>query len=83
VRSEHGVGRGAGNNIDAKGAVALAAALKGNTTLQTLDLKCMWTARCVYFAGMGRPLKGTSRVRERSSASGWCCGRRGMHECGQ
>ncbi len=58
--SEHGVVRGAGNDIDAKGAVALAAALQGNTTLLTLNLGRMWTARCVYFAGMGRPLKGTS-----------------------
>ncbi len=51
--SEHGVVGGAGNGIEAKGAVALAAALKGNTTLLTLFLSRMWTARCMYFAGMG------------------------------
>jgi hypothetical protein len=39
--SEHGVVRGAGNGIKAEGAVALPAALKGNTTLQTLALGCM------------------------------------------
>ena len=58
--SEHGVVRGAGNSIQAEGAVALAAALKGNTTLQTLDLYSMWTARTRAFCGNGRPLPGTS-----------------------
>jgi hypothetical protein len=38
--------RGADNNIQAEGAVALAAALQGNTTLQTLDLSRMSTTRC-------------------------------------
>jgi hypothetical protein len=41
--------RGADNGIQAKGAVALAAALKGNTTLQTLDLRSPWTARTRAF----------------------------------
>ena len=49
--SEHGVVRGAGNDIHAEGAVALAAALQGNTTLQTLDLRGMWTARKRAFCG--------------------------------
>jgi hypothetical protein len=56
--SAHGVVRGAGNNIQAEGAVALAAALKGNTTLQTLNLRGMWTARTRAFCGNGRPLPG-------------------------
>ncbi len=51
--SEHGVVRGAANNIRAEGAVALAAALKGNTTLQTLVLGGMWTARTRAFCGNG------------------------------
>jgi hypothetical protein len=54
----------AGNGIEAEGAVALAAALKGNTTLQTLDLRSMWIARKRVVAGMGGR-SGTSRVRER------------------
>jgi hypothetical protein len=49
---------GAGNGIEAKGAVALAAALQGNTTLRTLDLRRMWTARTRAFGGNGRPLRG-------------------------
>ncbi len=63
--SEHGVVRGAGNWIRSEGAVALAAALQGNTTLQTLDLSCTWTARTRAFCGNERPLPGTSRVRGR------------------
>jgi hypothetical protein len=66
--SEHGVVRGAGNSINAEGAVALAAALQGNTTLQTLNLSCTWIALTsvrVYFAGMGGRFRGTSRVRGR------------------
>ena len=51
--SEHGVVRGAGNSIKDKGAVALAAALQGNTTLQTLILRGMSTARTRVFKGMG------------------------------
>ena len=35
------VARGAGNDISAKGAMALAWALQGNTTLLTLDLHGM------------------------------------------
>jgi hypothetical protein len=35
------VARGAGNNISDEGAVALASALQGNTTLLTLDLRGM------------------------------------------
>ncbi len=50
--------RGADNCIQAEGAVALAAALQGNTTLQTLDLTSMWTARTRAFCGNGRPLPG-------------------------
>ncbi len=69
--SEHGVVRGAGNGIEAEGAVALAAALQGNTTLQTLVLYGMCTARTRAFCGSWRPLPGTSRVRGRGGASGW------------
>jgi hypothetical protein len=82
--SEHGVVRGAGNYIEDKGAVALAAALKGNTTLQTLDLSSMWTARTRAFCGNGGPLPGhlaSARVKRARAAGG--CGRRGVHECGQ
>ncbi len=61
--SEHGVVRGADNRIQAEGAVALAAGLKGNTTLQTLKLGGTSTARTRVFCGNGRPLSGTSRVR--------------------
>ncbi len=57
--SEHGVVRGADNNIQAEGAIALAAALQGNTTMQTLDLSSMWTARKRAFGGNGRPLPET------------------------
>ena len=49
--SEHGVVRGADNRIQAKGAVALAAALEGNTTLQTLYYHCTWIA--LNLASMG------------------------------
>jgi hypothetical protein len=63
--SEHGVVRGAGNRIEAEGAVALAAALQGNSTLQTLDLQGMWTARTRASCVNGGPLRGTSRVRGR------------------
>ncbi len=59
----HGVVRGAVNTIQAKGAVALAAALRGNTTLQTLNLSGMWTARTRASMGMGGRSRGTSRVR--------------------
>jgi hypothetical protein len=69
--SEHGVVRGAGNRIQAEGAVALAAALQGNTTLQTLNLSGMSTARTRASMGMGGRSRGTSRVRERGGASGW------------
>ncbi len=41
----------AGNGIEAEGAVALAAALQDNTTLQTLDLSSMWIARKRVFGG--------------------------------
>jgi hypothetical protein len=57
--------RGADNGIQAEGAVALASMLKGNTTLQTLDLRGMWTARTRAFCRSWRPLAGTSRVRGR------------------
>jgi hypothetical protein len=53
--SEHGVVRGAGTDIKAEGAVALAAMLQGNTTLQTLDLSRMSTARTRAFSGNGQP----------------------------
>jgi hypothetical protein len=56
--SAHGVVSGAGNDIQDKGAVALAAALQGNTTLQTLDLSSVWTARTRVFCGNGGPLPG-------------------------
>jgi hypothetical protein len=56
--SEHGVVRGADNLIQAEGAVALAVALQGNTTLQRLGLGSMWTARTRVFCGNGRPLPG-------------------------
>jgi hypothetical protein len=59
------------NNIEDEGAVALAAVLQGNTTLQTLNLRCMWTARTRAFAGKGGPLPGPSRGRGRRGASGW------------
>ncbi len=48
---EVGVVRGAGNGIKAEGAAALAAALQGNTTLQTLDLYSTWPARTLAFCG--------------------------------
>jgi hypothetical protein len=68
----HGVVRGSDNRIQAEGAVALAAALQGNTTLQTLDLCGMCTARCVSLAGcMGGHSVGISRVRGPGGASGW------------
>jgi hypothetical protein len=51
-------GARADNGIEAEGAVALAAALQGNTTLQTLDLSCMLIARCVCVRGKGGPLRG-------------------------
>jgi hypothetical protein len=69
--SEHGVVRRAGNSIEDEGAVALAAALQGNTTLRTLDLGCMWTARNCVSGGNGAPLPGTSRVRGWGGASGF------------
>ncbi len=82
--SAHGVVRGAGNDIEDEGAVALAAMLKGNTTLQTLDLGSMSTARTRAFCGSWRPLAGhlASARAERARAAG-CCGRRGVRECGQ
>ncbi len=57
--------RGSGNRIQAEGAVALAAALQGNTTLRMLDLGGMWTARTRAFCGNGEGgrSRGTSRVR--------------------
>ncbi len=65
--SAHGVVRGADNAIQAEGAVALAAALKCNTTLQTLSLGRMWTARTRAFSGNRGPLPGhlASERRER------------------
>jgi hypothetical protein len=81
--SEHGVVGGAGNGIHAEGAVALAAALKGNTTLQTLVLYGMWTARCVYFAGMGRQLRGPCECASGEARAAGGCGRHGERECGQ
>jgi hypothetical protein len=48
----------AGNGIQAEGAVALAAALQGDTTLKTLNLYGTWTARTRAFCGNGRPLPG-------------------------
>ncbi len=58
--SAHGVVRGADNDIEAEGAVALAAALQGKTTMQSLVLGGMWTARKRAFGGNGRPLPRTS-----------------------
>jgi hypothetical protein len=81
--SELGVVRGAGNGIQAKGAVALAAALKGNTTLQTLDLHSMWTARTRAFCGNGRPLPGPRECAGGEARAAGGCGRRGVRECGQ
>ncbi len=82
--SEHGVVRGAGNDIEDEGAVALAAALRGNTTLQTLDLGSMWTARSrVHSAGLGNRSRATSRVRDAEARAAGGCGRRGVRECGQ
>ena len=80
----HGAVRGSGNFIEDKGAVALAAALKGNTTLQTLDLGGMWTARTRAFCGNGGPLAGHLA----SALAGRCermvvGGRRGVRECGK
>ncbi len=65
--SEHGVVRGSGNGIEAEGAVALAAALQGNTTLQTLNLGSMWTARMRAFCRELAAAAGTPRdeTRER------------------
>ncbi len=82
--SEHGVVRGAENGIHAEGAVALAAALQGSTTLQTLILVGMWTARTRAFCGNGGPLPGhlASARAERAREAGGC-GRRGVRECGQ
>ncbi len=72
--SAHGVVRGAGNGIEAEGAVALAAALQGNTTLQTLNLCCMWTARTREFCGHGRPRLGPRDCAggEARAAGGYC-----------
>jgi hypothetical protein len=78
--SEHGVVRGADNNIRAEGAVALVAALKGNSTLQTLDLGRMWTARTRVFSGNGGPLRECAGLEARAAGG---CGRRGVRECGQ
>jgi hypothetical protein len=61
----------AGIGIEEEGAVALAAALQGNTTLQTLDLGGMWTARTRVFAGMRGRSRDTLRVRGLGGASGW------------
>ncbi len=82
--SAHGVVRGAGNDIRDKGAVALAAALQGNTTLRTLVLGGMWTARTRAFCGNARAAPGGPREcagGEARAAGG--CGRRGVRECGQ
>ncbi len=76
--SAHGVLRGAGNSIHVEGAVALAAALKGNTTLQTLVLGSMWTARTRAFCG-NRLLCGERRYVRRSRAC--ICGS-GVHVWG-
>ncbi len=69
--SEHGVVRGAGNRIRAEGAVALSAALQGNTTLQTLDLGSTWTARTRAFCGNGRAAPGDLASARVEGASGW------------
>ncbi len=82
VGSGHGVVLGAGYCIE--GAVALAAALQGNTTLQTLDLYGMCTARTHAFCGSWRPLPGhlaSARAWRREKLGG--CGRRGVRECGE
>ncbi len=76
--TEHGVVRGADNDIQAEGAAALAAALKGNTTLQTLDLGGMWTARTRSFCG-NRLLCAERRYVRRSHAC--ICGN-GAHTWG-
>ncbi len=79
VGSEHGVVRGADNGIEVKGAVALAAVLKGNTTLQTLDLGGMSTARTRAFSGNERPLPGhlaSARAGRARAAGGWWSARR-------
>ncbi len=67
--ADHGVVRGADNSIRWEGAAALAAALNGNTTLQTLDLRSMWTARKRVVAGMGS--LGEVASSEQQGASGW------------
>jgi hypothetical protein len=82
--SEHGVVRGAVNIIQDEGAVALAAALQGNMTLQTLDLSSMWTARTRAFCGNGRPLPGhLASARARSRVRLVVVVGRGVRECGQ
>ncbi len=57
--SAHGVVRGADNRIEDEGAVALAAALQGNTTMQTLVLSGIWTARTHAFCGNCGAARGT------------------------
>jgi hypothetical protein len=82
--SEHGVVRGADNYIQAEGAVALAAALQGNTTLQTLELGSMWTARTRAFCGNGGAApEGPRECSGREARAAGGCGRRGVRECGQ
>jgi hypothetical protein len=70
--SAHSLLRGAGNDIEDEGAVALAAALHGNTTLQTLKLYCMWTARTRAFCGKCAAAPGGPReCTGGEGASGW------------
>ena len=81
--SKHGVVRGADNGIEAEGAVALAAALKGNTTLQTLDLRSMWTARTRAFCRNGGAApRGPRECAGGEARAAGGCGRRGVRQCG-
>ncbi len=82
--SEHSVVRGADNGIHAEGAVALAAALQGNTTLRTLDLYSTWPTRTRAFCGNGGPLPGhLAECKGGEARAAFFYGRRGVRECGQ
>jgi hypothetical protein len=55
----------ADNHIKAEGAIALAAALQGNTTLQTLNLSSMWIARTRVLARKGGAVLAIARAEKR------------------
>ncbi len=80
--SEHGVLCAADNGIEAEGAVALAAVLKRNTTLQTLSLMGVWIARSVHSREWAAALGTREGARAEARAAGGC-GRHGGRECRQ